>query len=174
MPFSFFNIHSVAKSKKVEGGSFRDTKKRKNVSQNRNNKAPYLRKSRISKIAKGLQSVKVFSSTVPENPKQLDRIGAPGALKGGPFHILTSIVAKHQENEGGPFGEKFFTMPKKLKRGSFSLSRFCMLRGKRGKTFLVQFAIPNDSIWDHKFRITIENYFGQFVWIENKITKESQ
>ena len=34
--------------------------------------------------------------------------------------------------------------------GTFSLSRYCMLRGKRGKTFLVQFAGPNVSIWDHK------------------------
>ena len=29
------------------------------------------------------------------------------------------------------------------------LTRYCMLREK-GKTFLVQFAGPNDSIWDHK------------------------
>ena len=38
----------------------------------------------------------------------------------------------------------------KLKGGHFSLSRCGMLRGKRGKTVLVQFARPNDSIWDHK------------------------
>ena len=56
--------------------------------------------------------------------------------------------------KGGRFGrEKIYkelTMPKKTERGPFSLSRYCMLRGKRRKTFLVQFARPNDSIWDHK------------------------
>ena len=66
-------------------------------------------------------------------------------------------------------------MPKKLKRGPFSLSRYGILGGK---TFLVQFAMPNDSIWDHKtlgpsrFNLgpcrTFKNYFGQFVWIEKK------
>ena len=64
-------------------------------------------------------------------------------------------VAKHQNIEGGPFGEFFFEKKshndeKKLKVGPFSLYRHGMLRGKRGKTFLVQFARPNDSIWDHK------------------------
>ena len=52
--------------------------------------------------------------------------------------------------EEGPFGGKKIpkkvSMPKKLKGGT----RYCMLRGKRGTTFLVQFARPNDSIWDHK------------------------
>ena len=57
-------------------------------------------------------------------------------------------------------------MPKKLKGGAFSLCRYGMLRGKRGKTFLVQFAWPNDSIWHLKFRRTFKNYFGQFVWNE--------
>ena len=51
-----------------------------------------------SKIAKGLQSGKVVSSRVPEKPKKLDRIDA---LKGGTVsHFLTSIVVKHQKNEG--------------------------------------------------------------------------
>ena len=40
--------------------------------------------------------------------------------------------------EGGPFGEKTnlkksLTMRKNLKGGPFSLSRYCMLRGRRGK-----------------------------------------
>ena len=46
--------------------------------------------------------------------------------------------------------EKSLTMPEKLKGGPFSLARYCMLPGKSGKTFLVQFVGPNDSIWDHK------------------------
>ena len=43
------------------------------------------------------------------------------------------------------------TMPEKLKGGPFSVSRYGMLRGKRGKTILVQFATPNGLISDHKF-----------------------
>ena len=42
-----------------------------------------------------------------------------------------------------------------------------MLRGKTGKTFLVQFARPNGAII---FRRTFKNYFGQFVWIGKKVT----
>ena len=38
-------------------------------------------------------------------------------------------------------------MPKKLKGGPFGLARYGMLRGKTGKTFLVQFARPNGAIW---------------------------
>ena len=56
--------------------------------------------------------------------------------------------------KGGSLWGIFFrkvTMPKKMKGGPFSLSRYGMLRGKRGKTFLLQFARPNDSIWDHTF-----------------------
>ena len=68
----------------------------------------------------------------------------PGALKGGTLlDFLTSIVAKHQKIEGRPFGflfEKSLTVPKKTKGELFSLVRYCMLRGKTGKTFLVQFA----------------------------------
>ena len=78
-------------------------------------------------------------------------------------------VAKHQKIEGRSFGkflfEKSLTMPKKLKGGPFSLSRYGMLRGKRGKTFLVQFARPNDSM-TIKFCRTFKNYFGQLVLIE--------
>ena len=70
----------------------------------------------------------------------------------GPFRIFNiHSVAIYQKIEGGHLGEIFFqqkslTMPKKLKGGSFGLSRYCMLRGKRENTFLVQFAGPNDSI----------------------------
>ena len=65
-------------------------------------------------------------------------------------------VAKHQKIEGGPFLGKIFCRKKvaqcrkKLEGGLLSISRYGMLRGKRGKTFVVQFARPNDSIWDHK------------------------
>ena len=63
-------------------------------------------------------------------------------------------VAKHQKIEGGPFKDNCFGKKshnaEKTERGPFSVSRCCMLRGKRGKTFLIQFARTNDSIWDHK------------------------
>ena len=68
----------------------------------------------------------------------------------------TSILSQNIKNlNGGPFGEILFpkkslTMPKKIERGHFNLSRYGMLRGKRGKTFLVQFARPKDSICYHK------------------------
>ena len=58
-------------------------------------------------------------------------------------------VAKQQKIDGGAFGEFFFRKKvsqcqKKLKGGTFW---YGMLRGKIGKTFLVQFAIPNSAIW---------------------------
>ena len=62
-------------------------------------------------------------------------------------------VAKHQKNAGRPFGEKFFFEKKsrsaeKNERGEvFGLARYGMLRGKTGKTFLVQFARPNSAFW---------------------------
>ena len=62
-------------------------------------------------------------------------------------------VAKQQKIEEGPFGEIFF--PKKnvsqcrnkLEGGPFGLARYGMLRGKIGKTFLVEFPRPNSAIW---------------------------
>ena len=43
-----------------------------------------------------------------------------------------------------------------------------MLRGKRGKTFLVQFARRNGQFDTLEIRITLQYYFVQFVWIEKK------
>ena len=58
--------------------------------------------------------------------------------------------------QGGPFEEKKFRkkIPKKMSRsakknskgGLFGLARYGMLRGKTGKTILVQFARPNGAI----------------------------
>ena len=61
-------------------------------------------------------------------------------------------VAKHQKIEGGPFGEnvsekKSRSAEKNEKGGPFGLAWYGMLRGKTGKTFLVQFARPNSAIW---------------------------
>ena len=61
-------------------------------------------------------------------------------------------VAKHQKNAGGTlwgkifFRKKSLAVPKKLKGGAFGLARYGMLRGKTGKTFLVQFARLNSAI----------------------------
>ena len=76
----------------------------------------------------------------------------PRKLKRGKIlHFSLSIVAKHRKIEGGHLVKKMFRKKshnaKKLKGGPFSLSRFCMLRGK---TFLVEFARSINSIWDNK------------------------
>ena len=63
------------------------------------------------------------------------------------------FVAKHQKKcRGGPLGKFFFRKKKsrsaeKNERGEgvFGLARYGMLRGKTGKTFLVQFARPNSA-----------------------------
>ena len=100
---------------------------------------------------------------------------APGALtshnaekneRGDPLRFFNiHSVAKHEKNE-----EKFFIFGKKShnaeknwkeepfeeknaeknwKGGLFGLARYGMLRGKTGKTILVQFARPNSAIWHH-------------------------
>ena len=53
--------------------------------------------------------------------------------------------------QGDPLGEKFpkkmsRSAEKKLKGGTLWCCRYGMLRGKTGKTFLVQFARPNGVI----------------------------
>ena len=89
--------------------------------------------------------------------------------KGGTlWDFSTSILSQNSKKiEGGPFGEKnsekkVSQCRKKLKGGPFGLGRYGMLRGKTGKTFLVQFARANGAIWCN---------FGQFVWIEKKNEK---
>ena len=103
------------------------------------------------------------------------RYNAEKKPKMGPFGVFNMSVAKHQKIEEGTLWGIFFEKNvsqcrgavSELKGGPFSLSRYCMLRGKRGKTFLVQTARPNDSIWDHK---VFKNYFGYFAWIEKIVT----
>ena len=65
-------------------------------------------------------------------------------------------VAKHQKKcRGDPLRKKISKKKseknvsqcrKKLKGGLFGLARYDMLRGKTGKTILVQFARPNGAI----------------------------
>ena len=59
------------------------------------------------------------------------------------LHVFRMVVNPGQTMEGGPleeipFFEKKVSQCEKTERGLFSLSRYGMLRGKRGKTFLVQ------------------------------------
>ena len=76
-------------------------------------------------------------------------------LKGGTlWDFPTSSLSQNSKQiEGGPFGEKIFrkksfAVPKKnWKGGPFGLPGDGMVRGKTGKTFLVQFARPNSAIW---------------------------
>ena len=70
-------------------------------------------------------------------------------------NIHSDATQTAKKLKGGPFEEKRFrkksrSAEKKLKGGPFGLARYGMLRGKTGKTFLVQFARPNGAIWDHK------------------------
>ena len=60
-------------------------------------------------------------------------------------------VAKHFKNAGGTLWGKnpkkmSRSADKKLKGGLFGLARYGMLRGKTGKTILVQFGRPNGAI----------------------------
>ena len=75
-------------------------------------------------------------------------------LKGGTlWDFPTSILSQNSKKiEGGPFGEKnsgkkVSQCRKKLKGGPFSLPGYGMVRGKTGKTIVVQFARPNSAIW---------------------------
>ena len=72
--------------------------------------------------------------------------------KGTLWDFSASILSQNsRKNEGGSFGEIFsekksHSAEKNWKGGPFGLARYCMLRGKTGKTFLVQFARPNGAI----------------------------
>ena len=73
--------------------------------------------------------------------------------RGGPFGIFQHpFCRKTSKNAGGTlWGKKnskknVLQCRKKLKGGPFGVARYGMLRGKTGKTFLVQFARPNGAI----------------------------
>ena len=74
-------------------------------------------------------------------------------LKGGTlWDFPTSILSQNSKKmKGGPFEEKKFRKKSRsaenIERGdSLDLARYGMLRGKTGKTTLVQFARPNGAI----------------------------
>ena len=78
-----------------------------------------------------------------------------------PFGIFQHPFCRKtsKKMQGGPFEEKNFekkirkkmsrSAEKNWKGGLFGLVRYDMLRGKTGKTILVQFARPNGAIWHH-------------------------
>ena len=86
---------------------------------------------------------------------------APGALKshnaeklkgGTLWDFSTSILSQNiKKMQGGALWGKIFSKKsrsaEKNERGGgvFGLARYGMLRGKTGKTFLVQFARPNSA-----------------------------
>ena len=87
----------------------------------------------------------LFSGKISQCRKKTER---------GPFGIFQHPFCRKtsKKMQGGPFGEKKFpkkkclAVPKKMKGGLFGLARYGMLRGKTGKTILVQFARPNGAI----------------------------
>ena len=89
---------------------------------------------------------KIFWKKVSQCRKKTETVDPLGV-----FNI--HFVAKHQKIEGGTLWGKFFSgkkvsqCRKNLKGGPFGLTRYGMLRGKTGETFLVQFAGPNSAIW---------------------------
>ena len=94
---------------------------------------------------KKLKKTKIFISGKKSRNAEKTERGDPLGF----FNIHS--VAKHQKNAGETLWGKFFfrkkslAVPKKMKGGVFGLARFGMLRGKTGKTFLVQFARPNSA-----------------------------
>ena len=102
------------------------------------------------------------TSILSQNSKKLEgesfcfrkkNLTVPKTERGDPLGFSNiHSVAKQQKIEGGPFGEKISGKKvsqcrKKLEGGPFGLAGFGMLRGKTGKTILVQFARPNSAIW---------------------------
>ena len=65
--------------------------------------------------------------------------------RGTLWDFPTSILSQNSKKiEGGPVGEKF---PEKKSRSAEKIGTGGMVRGKTGKTLLVQFARPNIAIW---------------------------
>ena len=59
---------------------------------------------------------------------------------------------------------------KKTKGGPFSLDRYCMLREKKRKPFLVQFAGPKCSIW----RLPLFcSTFGRTILVTSGVSKKN-
>ena len=102
----------------------------------------------INSVAKHEKIEIFFREKISQCRKKLER----GTLWDFPTSFLSQNIKKMQ---GGPFEEKSFEKSseknvsqcrKKLQGGLFGLARYGMLRGKTGKTILIQFARPNGAI----------------------------
>ena len=79
----------------------------------------------------------------------------PKKLKEGPFGIFQHLFCRKtpKKLKRGPFEDQFFwkknvpQCPKNSNMGPFSLAQYCILRGKKGKTFLILFPGPTGTIW---------------------------
>ena len=130
------------------------------TSRERHESAPYLKlkNSKSTWKCQKTQSIKLTKRVSNSRKTQTTEQARQGPAKKEIIsHFLTSILSQNiKKLKGGPFGEFFFQKKshnaEKNWTGetAFSLSRYGVLRGKRGKTFLIQFARPNDSIWDHE------------------------
>ena len=125
--------------------------KKNETSRDRPKSAPYLR-LKNSKRTSICQSIGELGTLLWKKILEKKSHNAEKTERVDPLGVFNNhFVAKHQKIEGGTlwgifFPEKSLTMPKKLKGGPFGLARYGMLRGKTGKTFLVQFARPNGAI----------------------------
>ena len=61
-------------------------------------------------------------------------------------------------------------MPKKLKEGPFSLVRYCTLRGKKEKTFLVQFPGPT-GIFQNFVELLVELFWSLQLFEKKTLSK---
>ena len=78
-------------------------------------------------------------------------------LKGNPLQTFKISEKKSHKDE-------------KTEKGDPLVSPVLYVTRKRGITFLVQFARRNGQFDTLEFRITLQYYFVQFVWIEKKVT----
>ena len=110
--------------------------------------------------------VKKSSEKSPTMTKKLERRTL--------WNFLTSFLSQNiKKLKGGPIGKKGFfrkspTMPRKTGRGPFSVAWYCMLQEKKEKPLWFSSLGQMVQFNTMKFRKTFKNYFGQFVWIEQK------
>ena len=164
-PLGFSNIHSVAKQQQNWRGDplveklF--PKKSLAVPKKMERGDPLARKNFRKKVSQCRKTERGFWTSIlsSQNIKKLKgkKICAEKNWKGGTlWDFPTSILSQNSNKiEGGTlWGKNFFrksrSAEKNWKGGPFGIARYGMLRGKTGKTFLVQFARPNGSIWDDK------------------------
>ena len=98
----------------------------------------------------------------------------PKKLKGGPFGIFQHPFCPNtSKNWRGPFGEFFFRKKVSQCRKNWKLlvsPGIVCYTEKEEKPFWFSSLGQMIQFGTIKFRRTFKNYFGQFVWIEKKVT----